>query len=53
MLREMVHCVKLSKSILVLLEGSVVMRNNAMRVENNSKSEELSIIDGRGSCEFY
>jgi hypothetical protein len=51
LLREMVHCAELGKPVSLPLGGSVVMRSNAMRVEDSSKSKEPSIIDGRGSCE--
>lgn len=51
LLREMVHCAELGKPVSLLSGGSVVMRSNAMRVEDSSKSEKPS--DGRGSCDLY
>ena len=49
----MVHCAELGKPVSLPLGGSVVMRSNAMRVEDSSKSKEPSVIDGRGSCDLH
>lgn len=51
LLREMVHCAELGKPVSLPLGGSVVMRSNAMRVEDSPKSKKPSVIDGRGSCD--
>lgn len=54
LLREMVlHCAELGKPASLLPGGSVVMRSNAMRVEDSSKSKNPSVIDGRGSCDLH
>lgn len=53
LLREMVHCAELGKPVSLLSGGFVVMRSNAMRVEDSSKSKSPSVIDGIGSCDLH